>query len=229
MPLRPGEIRAWVPFPCFSQGNGNFCRRHLTICRTCGIIICVPAGVAQLVEQRIRNAQVIGSSPITSSMEKPRCASCVRGFFAYAFPSRRAITRAALPGSPVQSRTASDAIWQKNRENCQISLPRGGPGLTTGRKSCILSKNRMGRSLSGWNSVPSEADRDSALGICTEAADDGTRLEQGKAGGSLPLSCGYNQEKSLEYHEGIAEFRRMLQYLFLFAGLFPAGPKEEPR
>ncbi len=30
------------------------------------------AGMAQLVEQRIRNAQVIGSSPITSSIEKPR-------------------------------------------------------------------------------------------------------------------------------------------------------------
>ena len=29
------------------------------------------AGMAQLVEQRIRNAQVIGSSPITSSKEKP--------------------------------------------------------------------------------------------------------------------------------------------------------------
>ena len=28
--------------------------------------------MAQLVEQRIRNAQVIGSSPITSSIEKPR-------------------------------------------------------------------------------------------------------------------------------------------------------------
>lgn len=31
----------------------------------------VNAGMAQLVEQRIRNAQVIGSSPITSSKPQP--------------------------------------------------------------------------------------------------------------------------------------------------------------
>ena len=36
--------------------------------------------MAQLVEQRIRNAQVIGSNPITSST-KPRIALVMRGFY----------------------------------------------------------------------------------------------------------------------------------------------------
>ena len=35
------------------------------------------AGIAQLVEQRIRNAQVVGSSPIPSSMVKSPSDGCI--------------------------------------------------------------------------------------------------------------------------------------------------------
>ena len=44
------------------------------------------AGVAQLVEQRIRNAQVVGSSPTTSFIPKPLKTRCFQGFlFIYAY------------------------------------------------------------------------------------------------------------------------------------------------
>ena len=52
--------------------TNNFFRKNAKIIlhflKSCGIILSV-AGVAQLVEQLIRNQQVMGSSPITSSMK----------------------------------------------------------------------------------------------------------------------------------------------------------------
>ena len=42
----------------------------MTVCKICDIVFLAvkkAAGMAQLVEQRIRNAQVVGSSPTTSS------------------------------------------------------------------------------------------------------------------------------------------------------------------
>ena len=44
--------------------------------------IIVDAGIAQLVEQRIRNAQVAGSSPVASSMND-RTVLWLRGAFLY--------------------------------------------------------------------------------------------------------------------------------------------------
>ena len=44
--------------------------------------IIVDAGIAQLVEQRIRNAQVAGSSPVASSMND-RAVLWLRGVFIY--------------------------------------------------------------------------------------------------------------------------------------------------
>ena len=56
------------------------------------------ASVAQLVEQRIRNAQVVGSSPTGSSMKNPRTAMVLGFWVLYGFVRKTGNVQESLTG-----------------------------------------------------------------------------------------------------------------------------------
>ena len=96
----PTRKTAGCPWPRNAcSGKNLFLPSCLTNPGFCGMLTNAAAGVAQLVEQRIRNAQVIGSSPITSSSPSPNVFHVRTHFLCRKFRWRSGIL------SPQRSRT----------------------------------------------------------------------------------------------------------------------------
>ena len=89
---------------------------------------CCHAGMAQLVEQRIRNAQAVGSSPTTSSTET-RKASRLAGFLLFRSLSAGLDLSFVCRSSPSKPTPCSPARQTGTRTHCQtlLSAPDGNP------------------------------------------------------------------------------------------------------